>query len=67
MQASQFALILTVLVGTAAINAVAADKDIIATATAAGSFNTLGAAMQAAYLTDTLKGEGPFHCIRPNR
>ena len=65
MQASQFALILTVLVGTAAINAVAADKDIIATAAAAGSFNTLAAALQAADLTDALKGEGPFTVFAP--
>jgi uncharacterized surface protein with fasciclin (FAS1) repeats len=68
MQASRFALILTVLVGTAAINAVAADKDIIATAAAAGSFNTLAAALQAADLTDALKGgRGTLHRIRPNR
>jgi len=65
MQASRFALILTVLVGTAAINAVAADKDIIATAAAAGSFNTLAAALQAADLTDALKGEGPFTVFAP--
>ena len=65
MQATEFALILTVLIGTAAINGVAADKDIIATAAAAGSFNTLAAALQAADLTDALKGEGPFTVFAP--
>jgi transforming growth factor-beta-induced protein len=65
MPATEFALILTVLIGTAAINGVAADKDIIATAAAAGSFNTLAAALQAADLTDALKGEGPFTVFAP--
>ena len=34
--------------------------DIVDTAKAAGSFNTLIAAVQAAGLVDTLKGPGPF-------
>ena len=34
--------------------------DIVDTAVSAGSFNTLVAAVQAAGLVDTLKGEGPF-------
>ena len=36
------------------------DKDIVDTAAAAGSFNTLLAAATAAGLVDTLKGDGPF-------
>jgi uncharacterized surface protein with fasciclin (FAS1) repeats len=40
-------------------------KDIVDTAVAAGSFKTLTAAMQAAGLTDTLKGQGPFTVFAP--
>ena len=39
--------------------------DIIETATAAGSFNTLAAALTAANLVDTLKGVGPFTVFAP--
>ena len=39
--------------------------DIVDTAVAAGSFNTLVAAVQAAELVDTLKGEGPFTVFAP--
>lgn len=35
-------------------------KDIVDTAVSAGSFGTLVAAVQAAGLVDTLKGDGPF-------
>lgn len=35
-------------------------KDIVDTAVAAGSFNTLATALGAAGLVDTLKGKGPF-------
>ncbi len=35
-------------------------KDIVDTAVGAGSFKTLVAAVKAADLVDTLKGEGPF-------
>lgn len=41
-------------------------KDIVDTAVAAGSFTTLVAAVQAADLVDTLKGEGPFTVFAPN-
>ncbi len=41
------------------------EKDIVETAVAAGSFNTLVAAVQAAGLTETLKGEGPFTVFAP--
>ncbi|MDX1385405.1 MAG: fasciclin domain-containing protein [Thermoanaerobaculia bacterium] len=39
--------------------------DIIDTAVAAGSFETLAAAIEAAGLIDTLKGEGPFTVFAP--
>jgi len=39
--------------------------DIVDTAVAAGSFNTLVAAVEAAGLVDTLKGEGPFTVFAP--
>ena len=39
--------------------------DIVDTAVAAGSFNTLVAAVQAAGLVDTLKGDGPFTVFAP--
>ena len=42
-----------------------APADIVDTAIAAGSFNTLVAAVQAAGLVDTLKGEGPFTVFAP--
>ncbi|MDG1858114.1 MAG: fasciclin domain-containing protein [Emcibacteraceae bacterium] len=40
-------------------------SDIVETAVAAGSFNTLVAAVQAADLVDTLKSEGPFTVFAP--
>ena len=43
----------------------AADKDIVDTAVAAGSFKTLAAALQAAGLVETLKGKGPFTVFAP--
>ena len=42
-----------------------ADKDIVDTAVAAGSFKTLAAALTAAGLVETLKGEGPFTVFAP--
>ena len=39
--------------------------DIVDTAVAAGSFNTLVEAVKAADLVDTLKGEGPFTVFAP--
>ncbi len=44
---------------------VAQADDIVDTAIAAGSFETLVAAVQAAGLVDTLKGEGPFTVFAP--
>ena len=40
-------------------------KDIVDTAVAAGSFNTLVAAVQAAGLESTLRGAGPFTVFAP--
>jgi len=40
-------------------------KDIVDTAVAAGSLNTLATALKAADLVDTLKGEGPFTVFAP--
>ena len=42
-----------------------ASKDIVDTAVAAGDFNTLVAAVKAAGLVDTLKGDGPFTVFAP--
>lgn len=40
-------------------------KDVVDTAVEAGDFTTLVAAVQAAGLVDTLKGEGPFTVFAP--
>ncbi len=42
-----------------------AEKDIVATAVAAGSFKTLATALQKAGLVETLQGEGPFTVFAP--
>jgi uncharacterized surface protein with fasciclin (FAS1) repeats len=42
-----------------------AKKDIVDTAVGAGQFNTLVAAVKAAGLVDTLKGDGPFTVFAP--
>jgi uncharacterized surface protein with fasciclin (FAS1) repeats len=41
-------------------------KDLVDTAVKAGTFNTLVAAVEAADLVDTLKGEGPFTVFAPS-
>lgn len=41
------------------------DMDIVDTAVAAGNFTTLVAAVEAAGLVETLKGEGPFTVFAP--
>jgi uncharacterized surface protein with fasciclin (FAS1) repeats len=43
----------------------AKSKDIVDTAVAAGQFNTLAAALEAADLVGTLKGDGPFTVFAP--
>lgn len=45
--------------------AMAEKPDIVTTAVNAGSFNTLAAALGAADLVETLKGEGPFTVFAP--
>ncbi|MGJ8605576.1 MAG: fasciclin domain-containing protein [Marivita sp.] len=54
----------SMLASTAAF-AAGHSKDIVDTAIDAGSFGTLVAAVQAAGLVDTLKGEGPFTVFAP--
>jgi uncharacterized surface protein with fasciclin (FAS1) repeats len=46
-------------------NEKASSPDIVETAIAAGSFQTLVAAVQAAGLVETLRGEGPFTVFAP--
>lgn len=43
----------------------AKQQDIVGVATGAGSFNTLVAAVKAAGLVETLKGQGPFTVFAP--
>jgi uncharacterized surface protein with fasciclin (FAS1) repeats len=61
--------ILSLLLFSAAATAFAGSysksADIVDTAVSAGDFNTLVAAVQAADLVDTLKGEGPFTVFAP--
>ena len=47
------------------INAHAAEKNLVDTATGAGQFKTLARALDAAGLVSTLKGEGPFTVFAP--
>ncbi len=54
------------VVAAFAAPAFAAEKDIVDTAVAAGKFKTLVAAVKAADLVDTLKGDGPFTVLAPN-
>jgi uncharacterized surface protein with fasciclin (FAS1) repeats len=60
---STFALVAIVTAAASIQSARAAD--IVDTAVSAGSFKTLAAALQAAELVDTLKGEGPFTVFAP--
>jgi uncharacterized surface protein with fasciclin (FAS1) repeats len=62
---ASFALILSVLVTAMPAVAGSAQKDIVDTAVAAGSFKTLTTALQVAGLADTLKGKGPFTVFAP--
>jgi uncharacterized surface protein with fasciclin (FAS1) repeats len=65
LKAASFALILSVLVSAMPASAGSAHRDIVDTAIAAGTFNTLAKALQAAGLADTLKGKGPFTVFAP--
>ena len=54
------------LAAAMAVTAIAGGSaDIVDTAVSAGSFKTLVAAVQAAGLADTLKGDGPFTVFAP--
>ena len=53
------------VVANAGHHATMAKKDIVDVAVGAGQFNTLAAALQAADLVDTLKGDGPFTVFAP--
>ncbi len=66
MKLFAFALAATTFVAPLAPTVVAAQaKDIVETAVAAGSFNTLAAALKAAGLIETLKGKGPYTVFAP--
>src|SRR5579862_2638573 len=65
LKTASFALILSVLVSALPAAAGSAQRDIVDTAVAAGTFNTLATALQAAGLADTLKGKGPFTVFAP--
>jgi uncharacterized surface protein with fasciclin (FAS1) repeats len=65
LKAASFALILSALVSAMPAPAGSAQKDIVDTAVAAGTLNTLATALQAAGLADTLKGKGPFTVFAP--
>lgn len=56
---------ITALLLSASVFAGGMKKDIVDTAASAGSFDTLVAAVQAAGLVDTLKGDGPFTVFAP--
>jgi len=53
------------LAGTGVITFAGEKRDIVDTAAQAGQFKTLVAAVKAAGLVDTLKGEGPFTIFAP--
>lgn len=69
--AMPFAIGALILTGfTASLTSLAEDsmsgqQDIVDTAIAAGQFNTLTAALEAADLATTLKGDGPFTVFAP--
>lgn len=61
-------MVLGFITSFTAMNAAAADTpegDIVDVAVAAGQFNTLAAALQAADLVTTLKSDGPFTVFAP--
>ena len=60
--------LLAILTGVSSMTAnatVKEEKDIVDTAVAAGQFKTLVAAVKAAGLVETLKGDGPFTVFAP--
>ena len=66
IRTATFALAITVLaLGSPVAANDGHEKDIVDTAVAAGSFKTLAAALDAAGLVETLKGDGPFTVFAP--
>ena len=65
MKVASFALMIGMLASVIPAASAAEKKDIVDTAVAAGNFKTLVAALQAAGLADTLKGDGPFTVFAP--
>lgn len=65
MNSASFALLLGVLVSAVPAVTASAKTDIVDTAVAAGTFNTLATALQAAGLAETLKTKGPFTVFAP--
>ena len=65
MNSASFALLLGVLISAVPAVAGSAKTDIVDTAVAAGTFNTLATALKAAGLADTLKTKGPFTVFAP--
>ena len=62
---AQFVMVFVASQAVAGDHKKAASKDIVDTAVAAGQFETLAAALGAADLVDTLKGDGPFTVFAP--
>ena len=58
-------LVAAALVAAASTVPAAQTRDLVDTAAAAGQFKTLGAALTAAGLVETLKGGGPFTVFAP--
>jgi len=63
----KFAAVTATVIGLAFGSSIAfaAEKDIVDTAVGAGQFKTLAAALGAAGLVETLKGDGPFTVLAP--
>ena len=59
------AILATAISLAGSLSAFAADKDIVDTTVEARQFKTLAAALEAAGLVTTLKGEGPFTVFAP--
>jgi len=57
--------VLALLLGSTWMVTASEKQDIVDTAVAAGSFQTLAKALDAAGLVDTLKGKGPFTVFAP--
>lgn len=58
-------MMMLLAVGASKVTASTHEKDIVDTAIAAGSFNTLVTALKEAGLVETLKGKGPFTVFAP--